>query len=56
MTVRQMEIKNRTYYFHNDLINIKDFDSRLLKLDKKNISGFWYLLYWLCHKKPRVEC
>ena len=35
MTVRQMNIKNRTYYFYNNLINIKDFDARLLKLDKK---------------------
>ena len=47
-----MNIKNRTYYFHNDLINIKAFDARLLKLDKKNINRSWYLLYWLCHKKP----
>ena len=35
MTTRQMNIKNRTYYFYNDLINIKDFDAKLLKLDKK---------------------
>ena len=28
MTVRQINIKNRTYYFYNDLINIKDFDAR----------------------------
>ena len=35
MTTRQMNIKNKTYYFYNDLINIKDFDARLLKLDKK---------------------
>ena len=34
-TTRQMNIKNRTYYFYNDLINIKDFDAKLLKLDKK---------------------
>ena len=36
---KQMNIKNRTYYFYNDLINITDFDKRLLKLDKKNING-----------------
>ena len=36
MTVRQMNIKNRTYYFYNNLINIKDFDARLLKLDKEH--------------------
>ena len=36
---RQMNIKNRTYYFYNDLINIKDFNARLLKLDKKTSVG-----------------
>ena len=35
-TTKQTNIKNRTYYFYNDLINIKDFDARLLKLDKKH--------------------
>ena len=34
-TIKQMNIKNRTCYFYNDLINIKDFDPKLLKLDKK---------------------
>ena len=32
---KQTNIKNRTYYFYNDLIHIKDFDPKLLKLDKK---------------------
>ena len=34
--IRQINIKNRTYYFYNDMINIKDFDARLLKIDKKD--------------------
>ena len=34
-----MKIKNRTYYFYNDLINIKDFDRKLLKLDKKSYKN-----------------
>ena len=34
MVTKQLNIKNRTYYFWNDLINLKDFDPRLLKLDK----------------------
>ena len=29
------EIKNRTYCFYNDMINLKNFDSNLLKIDKK---------------------
>ena len=32
---KQVNIKNRTYYFYKGLINIKDFDPKLLKLDKK---------------------
>ena len=35
VTTKQVNVKNRTYYFWNDLINIKDFDPRLLKLNKK---------------------
>ena len=31
--IKQINIKNRTYYFYDDMINIKDFDSRMLKLD-----------------------
>ena len=29
-------IKNWTYYFYNDIINIKNFDAKLLKIDKKS--------------------
>ena len=34
--VKQIDIKNRTYYFYNDMINIKRFDSNLLKIHKKS--------------------
>ena len=34
MAVRQLNIKNKTYYFYNDLINILNFESINLKLDK----------------------
>ena len=33
--VKQLKIKTRTYCFYNDKIIIKDFDSSLLKIDKK---------------------
>ena len=33
---KQINIKSRTYYFYNNQINLKDFDARLLKVDKKN--------------------
>ena len=34
--VKQINIKNRTYYFYNDTIDLENFDSSLLKLDKKS--------------------
>ena len=35
-TIKQINIKNRTYYFYNDIIDHENFDSTLLKLDKKS--------------------
>ena len=45
--VKQINIKNRTYYFYNDQINLKDFDARLLKVDKKNYNeiNIYYIGY-----------
>ena len=34
-SIKEINIKNRTYYFYNDIIDIKTFDSNNLKLDKK---------------------
>ena len=36
--VKQINIKNRTYYFYNDIIDLKDFDARLLKVDKNHLK------------------
>ena len=32
--VKHINIKSRTYYFYNDMINLKYFESGLLKIDK----------------------
>ena len=42
--VKQINIKNRTYYFYNNQINLKDFDVRLLKVDKKDYKEIEKLL------------
>ena len=34
--VKQIDIKTRTYYFYNDITNTEEFDSNLLKIDKKS--------------------
>ena len=46
--VKQINIKNWTYYFYNDMINLKNFEPNLLKIDKKlykniGISNIGYI-------------
>ena len=45
--VKQINIKNRTYCFYNDQTNLKDFDARLLKVDKKHYNeiDIYYIRY-----------
>ena len=45
--VKQIDIKNRTYYFYNDIIDLKDFDAKLLKIDKKSYKNIdiYYIGY-----------
>ena len=35
-TVKQINIKNQIYYFYKDFINLQNFQSNLLKIDKKS--------------------
>ena len=37
--IKGINIKNRTYYFFYNMINIKDFDPNLLKIDKKSYKN-----------------
>ena len=55
MVIRQPDVKGRTYYFYNGLINIKSFNNNNLKLDKKSVLGndVYYIGYI---KKITVEC
>ena len=45
--IKQINIKNGTYYFFNEMINIKDFDPSLIKLDKKSYKniGIYHIGY-----------
>ena len=42
-----MGVKNRAYYFFNDMINIKDFDPSLIKINKKSYKnvGIYHIGY-----------
>ena len=37
--IKQINIKNRTYHFYNDIIDLKDFDAKLLKIVKKSYKN-----------------
>ena len=54
-TIKQINIKNRTYYFYN-IINLDEFDESKIKVDKKDFNDIdiYYLGYE--HKKKISEC
>ena len=43
--VKDIDIKNRTYYFFNDIINIKNFDPNITKIDKNLLKNI--LIYYI---------
>ena len=45
--IKEINTKNRTYYFFDGMISIKDFDSNLLKIDKKSYKNvdIYYIEY-----------
>ena len=54
MVTKQLDIKNTIYYFFNDFIWLDDFNSNLLKLDKKSFEdmNIYYIGY--VTKNPRI--
>ena len=53
MAIRQLNIEGRTYYFYNDLINIKNFNINNLKLDKNDVLGNDVYYTGYITKKPQ---
>ena len=45
--VKKINVKNRTYYFFDDMINIEDFNPNLLKIDRKSYKNtdIYYIGY-----------
>ena len=42
--IKHINVKNRTYYFFNYMINIKEFDLSLLKIDKKPYKNIVFII------------
>ena len=43
VSIKEINIKIRTYYFFGDMINIKNFDSNVLKICKKSYKNTGYI-------------
>ena len=50
-TVKQINVKNRTYYFYNDIIDLENLDAGLLKIDKKWYKDIGILQFSRYHKE-----
>ena len=42
--IKQINIKKRTYYFYNDIINLVEFDGSKIKVDKKNLMALIFII------------
>ena len=53
---KKINIKNRTYYYFNDVIDLDEFDKSKIKVNKKDFNGID--IYYLAHeyKKKITEC
>ena len=55
-TTKEIDIKNRTYYYCNDIIDLDEFNESKIKVDKKDFNAIdiYYLAYE--YKKKITEC
>ena len=55
-TTKQINVKNRTYYCYNNIIDLDEFDESKIKVDKKDFNDIdiYYLAYE--YKKKITEC
>ena len=56
--VKELNIKNRAYYYFDNIIDIKKFESNLLKIDKKSHRDFdiFYIGYNTIKKLSNCNC
>ena len=56
MNVKDINIKNRTYYFFDDIMNIRDFDPNSIKTDEKSYKNvlIYYIGYVVIKKDLKI--
>ena len=53
---KELNIKNQTYYYFDDMIDIKDFQSNLLKIDKKSYKDVDIYYFGYITMKKLGDC
>ena len=55
--IKDININNRAYYFYDGIVNIKNFDSNLLKIDKKSYKNIaiYYIGYITKEGKYKIN-
>ena len=49
--IKMINIKNRSYYFYNDIINLDEFDGSNIKADRKKLIFIFIILAMNIRKK-----
>ena len=49
--LKQINIKNRNYYFYNDIINLVEFDGSKIKVDKKTLMKSIFIILAMSIKR-----
>ena len=55
-TIKEITVKNRTYYFCNDIIDLDEFDEGKIKVDKKDFNDIDIYYLGDQYKKKITEC
>ena len=53
MSAKDINIRKHTYYFFDDIINIKEFDPNNIKIDEKSHKNI--LIYYIGYLKIKKE-
>ena len=54
MSVKYLKIKNESIFYSNDMIQLNNFDSRLLKINKRENRGI-NNIYYISYKVNKPE-
>ena len=55
-TIKEINIKNRTYYYYNDIIDLDEFDESKINVDKKDFNDIDIYYFGYEYKKRNTEC